>query len=41
MDDAPGLLILAGISLAAFVVLLFAVRLYRLIPGKSRTGQAS
>lgn len=34
--DAPGLLILAGISLTAFIVLLLALRLYRLIPGKAR-----
>lgn len=35
--DAPGLAILAGISLAAFVALLFGLRLYRLIPGKPRS----
>lgn len=35
--DAPGLAILAGISLAAFVILLSGLRLYRLIPGKPRS----
>ena len=37
--DAPGLAILAGISLAAFVVLLVCLRLYRLIPGKPRRNE--
>ena len=39
--DAIGLAILAGISLAAFVVLLLSLRLYRLIPGKARDGEPS
>lgn len=39
--DAPGLAILAGISLAAFVVLLICLRLYRLIPGKPRRTTSS
>ena len=38
--DAPGLAILAGISLAAFVALLVCLRLYRLIPGKPRRAQS-
>ncbi len=33
--DAPGLAILAGISIAAFVLLLGCLRLYRLIPGRT------
>ncbi len=39
--DAPGLAILGGISLVAFVVLLVCLRLYRLIPGKPRSGESS
>ncbi|NQV24602.1 MAG: prepilin peptidase [Rhodopirellula sp.] len=39
--DAPGLAILGGISLAAFVVLLIGLRLYRLIPGKPRNSNHS
>jgi leader peptidase (prepilin peptidase)/N-methyltransferase len=39
--DAPGLAILAGISLAAFVALLICLRLYRLIPGKPRRAESS
>ena len=35
--DAPGLAILGGISLVAFVVLLICLKLYRLIPGKPRS----
>lgn len=34
--DAPGLAILAGVSVTAFVLLLLALKLYRLIPGKQR-----
>ncbi|MDA0283402.1 MAG: A24 family peptidase [Planctomycetota bacterium] len=39
--DALGLALLGGISLAAFVVLLISLRLYRLIPGKTRNDNAS
>lgn len=39
--DAPGLAVLGGISLVAFVVLLICLRLYRLIPGKPRSGNSS
>lgn len=39
--DASGLAILAGISLVAFVALLVCLRLYRLIPGKSRSTKSS
>ena len=39
--DAPGLAILGGISLAAFIVLLICLRLYRLIPGKPRGSNTS
>lgn len=39
--DAPGLAILAGISLAAFVALLVCLRLYRLIPGKPGRADSS
>ena len=38
--DAPGLAILAGISLVAFVALLVCLRLYRLIPGKPRRAES-
>jgi leader peptidase (prepilin peptidase)/N-methyltransferase len=39
--DAPGLAILGGISLVAFVALLICLRLYRLIPGKPRPTESS
>lgn len=39
--DAPGLAILGGISLAAFVALLVCLKLYRLIPGKPRGADPS
>jgi leader peptidase (prepilin peptidase) / N-methyltransferase len=39
--DAPGLAILGGISLGAFIVLLICLRLYRLIPGKPRGSNTS
>jgi leader peptidase (prepilin peptidase)/N-methyltransferase len=39
--DAPGMAILGGVSVTTFVVLLLGLRLYRLIPGKSRPESSS